>query len=332
MRTFIFIAALLAATGVVAAPDWRTMSVGCINLPTDKEVADCLRAGVQAQKKAEEDENNKKTAAHAEELNRTVRWVVRDTASSITSFTGSKLGEKGASLSVVRDAGRDATQAKLALFGVFEEQFGGRFQPFVGAAWLRDGATSPKKDIRQLTAGAVGTLFQTDGAGDEAVTIFHALQLSRRYDGYGSTDGTVGRLQLDLSYAPLSSGTLLGGLAVLPHVAALWQRRTDGGVERGNWRSMYAGVQLEKPFALGNQRFKVSAVARKLYDTSVPDGNLERRLRYANLSLDYYFYDPDNKSAPLQPSLFITKERGTDFLEYGKSTNKTLGGVRLKFN
>jgi len=83
---------------------------------------------------------------------------------------------------------------------------------------------------------------------------------------------------------------------------------------------------------LGLQKFKISAVARKLFDTSVPAGNAERRIKYLNLSLDYYFYDPDNKSAVLQPSLFITRETGNDFLEFGKALNKTTAGVRIKFN
>ena len=80
------------------------------------------------------------------------------------------------------------------------------------------------------------------------------------------------------------------------------------------------------------QRFKTSAAARRLFDTSVPSGNTERRVSYFTVSLDYYFYDPDNKTAQFQPSLFITRETGTDFLEYGKAANKMTAGVRLKFN
>ncbi|MES1265289.1 MAG: hypothetical protein ABUU24_06520, partial [Variovorax sp.] len=209
----------------------------------------------------------------------------------------------------------DSTQAKVALFGVFRPWFGGRVQPFVGAAWARDGSTDPKKDVRQLTAGTAGPLLQSGAPGHESFTLIHTLQLSRRFDKYGTTDGEVARLHFDLAWAPLASGDLLGGLAVLPHVAGLLQRRSDAGIESGNWRSVYVGTQLEKPFELGTQRFKASADARRLFDTSVPSGNTKRRVSYFNLSLDYYFYDPDNKTAQLQPSLFITRETGTDFPE-----------------
>jgi hypothetical protein len=332
MRLCLLVLCILGWTSAMAVPDWRTMSKDCAKRATDAEVANCLRDGVSAQEKEDEAENKKKTEEEQREQQKTVQLRVRETASSITSFAGNKQGEKGASFSAQRDNGVDATLAKIALFGVFRPLFGGQLQPFVGAAWSRDGATNPKKDVRQLTVGAAGLLYQTSGPGHEAFTLFHAVQLSRRYDLHGTTDGQVARVHFDLSWAPLSSGALLGGVAVLPHVAGLWQRRTDGGVESGNWRSAYAGLLLEKPFGLGGERFKLSAVARKLYDASVPSGNAERRVQYANVSLDYYFYDPDNKTAPLQPSLFITRETGTDFLEYGKPVNKTTAGVRLKFN
>lgn len=315
-----------------AAPDWRAMTQKCVSLVTDEEVAKCLRAGAKAQDEQEQAENDKKVEAVKTELDRPVRLLVRDTASSISNFAGKGLGEKGASLSVQRDKGEDSTQAKIALFGVFQPLLGGRVQPFVGVAVSRDGAADPKKDIRQLTAGTAGPLFQTTGPGYESFTLIHTLQASRRYDKYGTTDGDTTRVHFDLAWAPLANGDLLGGLAVLPHIAALWQRRTDGGVENGNWRSVYIGAQLEKPFELGTHKFKASAAARRLFDTSVPTGNAERSANSFNLSLDYYFYDPDNKMARLQPSLFVTRETGTDFLEYGKAVNKTTAGFRLKFN
>ena len=222
--------------------------------------------------------------------------------------------------------------AKIALFGVFRPVLDGRVQPFIGTAWIRDGSSNPKRDLRQLTMGATGPVFQTSGPGYSAFTLLQTLQLSRRIDAYGTTDGLVARAHFDLAWGELASGSMLGGLAVLPHVAGLWERRTEDGPEKGNWRGVYVGAQLEKPFELGEQRFKASALARKLYDTAAPAGNAERRSRILSVSLDYYFYDPADKSAKSQPSLFLTRERGTDFLEYSKAANKTTAGFRLKFN
>ena len=328
--------ALLLATSVAtsasAAPDWRSMSTDCLKLQTDPEIAACLRAGVDAQIREEEKENAKKLAEQQAKLT-SPRLLVRESASSISNFGAKGFGEKGASLTVQRDKGDDSTLAKAAVFAIFDPWVkDGKSQPFLGLAWARDGAAKPKTDIRQLTGGFAGQLFQTSGEGAETLTVFHTIQLSRRYDRYAATDGAVARAHFDLAWGPLANGTLLGGLAVLPHVAGLWHHRTEGATEAGNWRSLYAGVQLEKPVLLGLHHFKLSAVARKLFDTSVPSGNQERRQRYLSLSMDYFFYDPDNKTAALQPSLFITRETGMDFLEFGKAVNKTTAGFRLKFN
>lgn len=330
--TLILLLAACAATTAVAAPDWRAMSMGCLKLQTDAEIAACLRAGVDAQTKEEEKDNAKKLAEQQARIS-SPRLLVRESASSISSFGAKGFGEKGASLTAQRDKGDDATLAKAAVFAVFDPWWkDGRSQPFLGVAWARDGAAKPKSDIRQLTAGFAGQLFQTSGEGADAWTVFHTIQLSRRHDRHAATDGEVARAHFDLAWGPLANGSLLGGVAVLPHVAGLWHHRTEGATESGNWRSYYVGAQLEKPVLLGLHHLKLSAVARKLFDTSVPGGNQERRQRYLSLSMDYYLYDPDNKTAPLQPSFFMTRETGTDFLEFGKPMNKTSAGFRLKFN
>lgn len=308
------------------------MVQSCYVHKTDAELAACLRAGVQAQEEQERLQNQAKLDDLAKQANQQVRLLVRDTASSITNFAGKGLGEKGASVSVQRVNGVDASQAQVALFGVLQEQWGGAVQPFVGAAWSRDGAAVPKRDVRQWTVGTAGPLWQTSAAGHETFSLIHTLQLSRRYDVHGSTDGMVGRLHFDLAWAPLANGELLSGVAVLPHVAALLHRRTGAAAESGHWRSVYVGAQLEKPFEIGQQRLKATASARRLFDLSVPRGNDERQVNRFSLSLDYYFYDPENKTAPLQPSLFITRETGTDFLEYGQPTSKTTAGIRVKFH
>ena len=251
MKALLFVLACLWASTSFAAPDWRAMSQECVGRGSDEEVAKCLRLGIKAQEELEVADNNKKTEAIKKDLDQPVRLLVRDTASSISNFAGKGLGEKGASLSAQREKGEDSTQAKVALFGIFRPWLGGRVQPFVGAAWARDGSTDPKKDVRQLTAGTAGPLLQTAGQGHESFTLIHTFQVSRRFDKYGLTDGEVARLHFDLAWAPLASGELLGGLAVLPHVAGLWQRRTDAASASGNWRSVYIGAQFEKPFELG---------------------------------------------------------------------------------
>jgi hypothetical protein len=318
------------ATSAMAAADWRAMSLACLERTTDAEIAECLRKGKEAQFVVEEAENRKKRADKQETIE-SPRLLVRESASSISNFGARGFGEKGGSLTALRDKGVDSTLAKVAVFAVFDPLFGGRAQPFVGLGWARDGSVNPKTDIRQLTTGTAGPLFQTRGDGWQAFTLFHTLQVSRRSDRYATTSGTTARAHFDLALGELASGELLG-FPMLPHVAALWQHRTKGTTERGDWQSYYAGMQMEKSALFGFPRLKISAVARTLFDTKVPAGNAERRQRYLNVSLDYYLYDPEDKTAALQPSLFIMREKGTDFLEFGKAVNKTTAGVRLKFN
>jgi len=325
---------LIVAVGVYGAPpDWRGKSEECAAKQSDAELAKCLRDGVEELTKQANAELKKANDAQMAKDNATVKLVVRDTGSAVTNFSRFSAGEKGASLTVLRDKGDDATQANAAVFAVFQPWGShGQFQPFAGVAWSRDGSTNPKKDIRQLTAGTTGPIFETSGAGWQLFSVLHTFQLSRRTDLYSTTDGTVARAHFDLSFNPLSSGNMLGGLRVLPHIAALWQRRTEGSTERGHWSSVYAGLQAVLPFKFGEQNFKASLAARKLFDQSVPIGNAKRRQRYVNLSLEYFFYDPDDKTVVLQPSLFVTRETGLDFLEYGKALNKTTAGIRLKYN
>ncbi|NUZ06744.1 hypothetical protein [Piscinibacter koreensis] len=311
----------------VAQVDWRSVVTSCEKEPSDAAIAACVRANAAKQR---EEERRASEANQPKALG--FRVSVRDTSTSVADFTGVELGEKGASISVQREKGEDASMVKAAVFGRWGAYFGGRVQPFIGASWLRDGTDAGKSDIRDLTVGSVGPLWESSGPGHELFSLLSTLQLTHREDLHGKGDGHLLRTHFDLVWVPLASGSLLGGFSVVPHVAALWHKRTGGGAEDGNWSSGYAGVAVSKPFGIGQQRFKASLLARKLYDIDVPGKNTKRRDKYVDVSLDYYFFNPEDKGAALQPSLFITREVGTDFLSGVEKTNKTTAGFRLKFN
>jgi hypothetical protein len=327
------IGAFVAAAAHSGPPDWRAKSEECAAKQDNAELAKCLRDGVAALTEQANAELKKANDAQMAKDKEPVKFLVRDTGASVSNFARFSVGDKGASLNVLRNKGEDATQANVALFAVFQP-WGphGQFQPFIGAAWSRDGAANPKKDIRQLTAGTTGPLLETQGEGWQMFSVLHTLQISRRDDRDSTTDGSVVRAQFDLSFNPLSSGQLLNGLQILPHVAGLWLQRTEGATARGRWTSAYAGLQAVLPFKFGEQPLKASLAARKLFDASVPDGNEKRRQHHVNFSLEYLFYNADDKSVQLQPSLFVNRETGLDFLEHGKATNKTTAGIRLKYN
>jgi len=318
---------LVASGSSLAEVDWRSVVIDCENKATDAEIAACIRERAAKQRAEEE---------HLSQQNQPKRTgfriSIRDSSTSVADFSGIDLGDKGGTVSAYRKDGEDATLAKVAAFAHWGAYFGGRVQPFVGASWTRDPTATTKTDIRDLTGGTVGSLWESSGPGTQLFSLLSTFQLTHREDRYGTSEGNLARAHFDLVWVPLAGGSLLGGFTVVPHVAGLWHRRTGGGAEDGTWTSVYAGIAVAKPFSIGRQRFKASLLARKLRDTDVPNDNSERRDDYANLSLDYYFYNPEDEKAALQPSLFLTREVGTDFLSGVAKSNKTTAGFRLKFN
>lgn|GEM_PF-5583948 len=326
--------AALACASASAEVDWREMVQKCKGITDDGALAICIREGIAKQEAAEQVIQDAANAKAQKEAN-SVAFLLRESSSSIASTVGPKIGDGGASLSYLRDSlkNTDATVAKMAVFAVWPvPKSWASLQPFAGAAWQRDATKQPKKDTRELTAGMLGPFWATTtGPGTEATTLFTTFQATHRNDRYGTTDGDQLRAQLDWAYEPVSSGRLLGGLAVLPHVAGLVRHRSGGGPEDGVWRSAYAGVAMAKPVDIGQYRFKITWIARKLFDLKVPDGNVKRRDEYSNLSVEYFFTDPGDKNAPWQSSFFISRETGADFLEYGDKVAKTTAGLKLKF-
>ena len=68
MKAAIFSLALACGLPALAAPDWRGMTQECVGLQSEAELAQCVRDGVKAQEAAEQDENDKKTAAAKADL------------------------------------------------------------------------------------------------------------------------------------------------------------------------------------------------------------------------------------------------------------------------
>lgn len=325
-----FCALLLPVAGG-AATDLKAEVATCLNLSGNAEIAKCVRG---AAKKVEDEEyaalQKEQAKAAAEAGN--PKYYLRDTWASVSEFTGYGLGDKGASLSFQRKNGDEATVAKGAVFALFPALALGQFQPFAGIAWSRDTTGTTKKDSRDLTVGSVGVWQPEEGRGTEILTLLHTLQFTHRSDIYGKGGGNIARAHFDFNWPYLSNGRELWNFSVLPHAAMLWHDRTGGGKDQGLWRSAYIGLTVTKPVEVGGQHLKASLLVRKLHDFHVPAGNLERRDRYTNLSIDWFFNGAVQNDAAFQPSIFLTREVGADFLTGVDRTNKTTVGVRFKFN
>lgn len=325
----VVMATLAVSIGAHAAVDWKTGLEKCQDehgADTDpKAYVACVNAHIKAQR----DEEVKEAQKNQPKPEPRVTVVVRDTSTGI-DFAKPNFGLQGASLSFLRKDGEDATNAKLALFGYYTPKDALPYQPFFGVSWTRDGTPSKRSDIRDVSVGAVGNLFEPIGENGKQFTLLATWQLIRRTDLFGTGDGNLFRAHFDSIYVPWAGGRSFSGFNVIPQVGYLLHDRTDGGAQEGTWHSAYAGININKPFEIGAQRFQASLLARRLYDLSVPGGNDERRDKYLKLTLNYYFYNPEDKSAVLQPSLFLQREVGNDFLSGISKTNKTTAGINFK--
>ncbi|MBK8072905.1 MAG: hypothetical protein IPK34_13220 [Ramlibacter sp.] len=325
--------ALAVATGSWAQADWSAVVSECEALADKaapqsaserdaalgacvREKSGALRTRLQAQKVAEEKRKNDG-----------FRVFLRDSSTAVVNPGGSELGAKGASLSILYKDGEDHSLAQVGLFGYWNARDVATLpvQPFIGASWQRDPTATPKNDIRDLTAGVVTQPWGVGAAGGFIPLII--LQGIHRTDLYGTKDGTLFRAHADLLWPPLSRGTF----SIVPHVAGLWHRRTEGGAQEGWWRSAYAGVVVSANWPLPNsQSITTSLLARRFYDVSVPDGNEKRRDKYLKLGLDYNLFDVNDTNAAFQPSLFLQREIGENFLTGVSKANKTSFGIRVK--
>jgi hypothetical protein len=319
----------LMAGAAAAVVDWREEMKLCVDThrADDKALSECVRA-VARNKAEEEDAEAAKNQPQLKEF--TVK--IRDSSASTANFGQYELGQKGASWSLLHEKGVQSHNASAGIFGYWRPlDPNGRFQPFIGASAVRKGSGTDKKDIRDFTVGTTGPILLRPEVGEfvgpKAVALVHTFQITRREDKYGASEGDIYRVHGDLVWQPLATGRWLW-LEVVPQAGFLWERRTGGGTEDGHWRSGYAGILASKSIG----RLQASLTARWLRDFRAPAGNNKRRDDFVSLSLDYYFYDPGNTTAPFQPSVFITRKVGNDFLTGVSEANRTEAGLRVKFN
>lgn len=321
--------AVAGAGGAGAVVDWRAGVLKC----TEDHPGNAAAIGDCVTKLTETNKLQEATEAAAVPLTPVPSFTlrVRDSSTAAIDYSIFDLGAKGATFSWERSKGEEANVVKAGVFGYFPPVPGtdGRLQAFVGASIVKEGVGTGKKDIRDVTVGMIGPILQTPKEGDmtNSVTLLPTWQYIRRDDKYTAGEGNLFRLHGDLVWLPLASGELLG-VAVVPQAGYLWHRRTGGGPEDGRYDSAYLGFTATKTIG----RLQMTLVGRRLYDTQAPQGIDKRRDSFAALSFDYYFYNPKDKTVALQPSIFITRTVGDDFLTGVGRENKTTAGLRVKFN
>jgi hypothetical protein len=255
-------------------------------------------------------------------------------SADVTDFGALDLGDNGAQFSGTRAGGKTATSVDVGGVLVFPAWSSNAWQPFVYGSWSRDTSSADdKSDKRTLGAGVQGWYNTGSHVGPQRgnLYIYTSATLARRADVYGADDAVQLGLKFDfvkLNWAQPGPGVI----GFIPHVGLLAERRDAGGgaTTDGNWSSLYAGSRFsyQVPVA-GLQGVTLSALARASTDLSAPGGNDRRHLRFGKLKASYDLFK--DKDATVKPSLFVSRQAGTDILS-GTNKAKTQFGLQLTIN
>ena len=125
---------------------------------------------------------------------------------------------------------------------------------------------------------------------------------------------------------------LPGSVGFIPHLGVVLERRDAGGgsTTDGTWSSTYVGSKFSYKLPVGGLKgFGLTALARWYGDLSVPDGNEKRRAWFGKLKATYDLYE--NKTSTVKPTLFVSRQAGTDVLS-GTTKAKTQFGIQVTIN
>ena len=248
------------------------------------------------------------------------------------NFGGADLVDKPAQFNVQRSDGKDATSAKAALIAAFRPINDLGWQPFASGAWNRDTAAAKPKDIRDLSVGVAGPLWDPLPSG---WTLYSTLRFTHRDDRYGTADSDGLALHTNvviLRWVSAIPDPVKNSYSLVPQFGYLAENRNGGALDAGAWRSLYGGFQAAAQLNGWVPRLALSLDYQRFIDTSVPSGNDKRRVNHALLALTYALTDPDDKAITFRPYLSLSREVGTDVLGGGSPTNRTIFGLGLKYN
>lgn len=261
-------------------------------------------------------------------------WVaitVRQSA-DFTNFAGVDMVDKPGQLSLQRSDGKDSSTVRIAAIAAFRPLNDLGWQPFGAVAWNRDTSGSKPKDLRDLSVGVVGPLWDAASSG---WTLFPTLRATHRVDRFGTLDANALSLHVNvvkLSWVSSIPSARTNSFSFVPQFGFLAEKRNGGGADEGNWRSGYVGFEASAMLDRVLPRLSTSLGVQRFGDQSVPDGSVKRRVNHTTLSLTYALTDPEDKSVLLRPFISLSREVGTDVLGGGDPVNKTVLALGIKFN
>lgn len=265
----------------------------------------------------------------ADDPKRTKLYV--HSSATVTDFGALDLGEDGAQFAGSRSDGDTAAVVDLGALVVFKAFNTQGWQAFAYGSWARDEAADEPSDLRTAGVGVRGffSLFDTSGPGQRKnPRIYVTGNIAQRWDLYGDTDAT--QLGLKLNFLTIDLAEPPPGIpGFIPHVGWLLENRDAGGAATtdGTWSSLYLGTTFT--YRLPGETLKglsVTGLVRWFGDVTAPGDNDRRHDGFGKIKLTYDLYQDARSIA--QPSLFLARQAGEDFLS-GTSKAKTTFGLQI---
>lgn len=294
----------------------------CVNIADDKERLDCFDKANGVVKPPQETKFQ----------NRPSVWAQRIKIRSDGAWDN--LGKDPAVLSMSSVNGEDASQIKAAMVVLGPASSNG-WQPFGSFGVNRDTLTKSKSDIRTLTAGISGTIFDYLASG---FSLWSTPSLSGRENIVDHTASTVLRLDNYVAIKGLADGIPFSvgknDFRLLPRFGfqSEDQRKVKAGSISGRAQGAFLGFRFDYWPGQISQQVQLTALSQFYRDSSIDAGMTKRSTKYHKISMDYYFYDQNDKNAWFQPALGIGREVGEDPVFGVPNAGRTQIGLKLKIN
>jgi len=248
--------------------------------------------------------------------------------------TWDRLGKEPAAISASRVNGEDASRIKAGVVVLGPATEGG-WQLFGGIGINRNTLTKDRADVRSITGGISGSIFNYYETG---FSLWSTITLGARENKVDNAESSFARIDNYVAIRGLADGEEFAKgkneFRLLPRFGVQLEdlHRVKQGSTPGNAQSVYLGLRYDYWPGAISDRVQLTAQTQRFRDTSVDTGMQRRTVSYHRLSADYHFYDQNDKTAWVTPILSLEREVGEDPLSGVPRVGRTQLSLKLKIN
>jgi hypothetical protein len=256
----------------------------------------------------------------------TIRFQVRNDG-RFDNWASADIGSDPAELVVEHRNGESFVQANIALLAAFPDIGDSGWQPFASFTWQRAADADERKDQRDSSLGIVGTLGNPfDGGWGVLLT----PRYIHRKDLFGETNADLATVHATFVRqkwaSPQAGNNEVNQFTFFPFLGLIYE---DRSVDDGHWASAYGGFEFNGQWNRLTPRLQTTLAYQYFTDSAAPHGSDKRHEDYVLASISYEFTDPDDDTAKVRPSVFLTREVGLNPLRGEDRYNETRFGLGL---